>query len=123
MHAVAVTPDGRQAVSGCEDGTLKLWDLGADEEAVVAATMLSDSPLSRPEPSDRLGFTPYGAVLFQLITRSDTSLPLSMAVSVPPRTSRLSSGVAVIPLTTPPVGVCLVGPGFDRGGCSASEVS
>ena len=28
VYAVVVTPDGRHAVSGSEDSTLKVWDLG-----------------------------------------------------------------------------------------------
>ncbi|MBI3682201.1 MAG: TIR domain-containing protein [Acidobacteria bacterium] len=29
VYAVAVTPDGRTAVSGCHDGTVKVWDLAS----------------------------------------------------------------------------------------------
>jgi WD40 repeat protein len=35
-HAVAVTPDGRRAVSGASDCTLKVWDL---EQGALLATL------------------------------------------------------------------------------------
>jgi WD40 repeat protein len=31
VRAVAVTPDGRQALSGSPDGTLRLWDLASGQ--------------------------------------------------------------------------------------------
>jgi WD40 repeat protein len=35
VEAVAITPDGKQAVSGSSDKTLKLWDLATGEEVVT----------------------------------------------------------------------------------------
>jgi WD40 repeat protein len=32
VYAVAVSPDGKHAVSGSEDDTLKVWDLSTGEE-------------------------------------------------------------------------------------------
>ena len=42
IWSVALSPDGMKIVSGSEDGTIKVWDLGAPE----------------PEPSNRPSFTP-----------------------------------------------------------------
>lgn len=91
--AVAATPDGRRAVSGSEDRTLKVWELEPPEpappppgdETLGSATVLSDRPLGRDDFAgpDHLGYGPYAAALFQLITQEDTGLPLSMAVSAP----------------------------------------
>jgi len=39
---VAITPDGRQAVSGAWDETLKVWDLAS---GAVVATFTADAPL------------------------------------------------------------------------------
>jgi len=42
VRAVAVTPDGRRAVSASDDQTLKVWDL---ESGAVIATFSGDGPL------------------------------------------------------------------------------
>jgi WD40 repeat protein len=42
VNAVAVTPDGRKAVSGSFDNTLKVWDL---EKGEVIATFTGESPI------------------------------------------------------------------------------
>ena len=43
VNAVAVTPDGKQAVSASLDQTLKVWDL---ERGTVVATFTCDGPAS-----------------------------------------------------------------------------
>lgn len=43
MHAVAVTADGRRAVSGGHDGTVRAWDL---EEGVELAFFAADSSIT-----------------------------------------------------------------------------
>ena len=42
VNAVAVTPDGRRAVSGAADNTLKVWDL---ESGAVIATFSGNGPI------------------------------------------------------------------------------
>ncbi|CAD6492343.1 MAG: WD domain, G-beta repeat [Candidatus Argoarchaeum ethanivorans] len=42
VNAVAVTPDGRYAISGSWDRTLKVWDIGSGE---VIASFNEDGPL------------------------------------------------------------------------------
>jgi WD40 repeat protein len=42
VRAVALTPDGRAAVSGSDDGTLRLWDLQTSTEIALFTT---DSPI------------------------------------------------------------------------------
>ena len=37
VSAVAITPDGRRAVSGSEDRTLRLWDLESGKEIATSA--------------------------------------------------------------------------------------
>jgi WD40 repeat protein len=52
VTAVAVTPDGRRAVSGSDDGMLKLWDL---EQGTVLATFTADQDITAVAAiSDRL---------------------------------------------------------------------
>ena len=52
VNAVAVTPDGRQAVSASQDQTLKVWDLVGGE---IRATLVADHPVSSVAAvSDRL---------------------------------------------------------------------
>ena len=85
LGGVAVTPDGRRAVSTSQDHTLKVWELMPAEQTQVSTAVLSDRPLDCADIAgpDRLGYAPYAAALFQLISHTDTSLPLSMAVSAP----------------------------------------
>ena len=51
MQAVAVSADGRRAVSGGDDGTVRVWDL---EEGVELAFFASDSKITE------LAVTPAG---------------------------------------------------------------
>ena len=51
MRAVAVIADGRRAVSGGEDGTVRVWDL---EEGVEFAFFAADSKITE------LAVTPAG---------------------------------------------------------------
>jgi WD40 repeat protein len=43
VYGVAVTADGKRAVSASEDGTLKVWDLGTGQPV---ATFRCDAPAS-----------------------------------------------------------------------------
>ena len=43
VRAVAVTPDGRHAVSASDDRTVKLWDLASSE---ILATLVGDHIIS-----------------------------------------------------------------------------
>ncbi len=40
MNAVAITPDGKYAVSGSNDKTLKVWDL---EQGVIVSNFIGDN--------------------------------------------------------------------------------
>ena len=89
LVSVAVTPDGRRIVSGGTDGIIKVWDVpwlgdGAGRQR-VSASIPSDQPLDREGIAgpDRLGYKPYAAALFQLLSNPRTELPLSLAVSAP----------------------------------------
>jgi WD40 repeat protein len=60
VNAVAVTGDGKRAVSGSSDGTLKVWDLQSGQEvatfaadAGITACAIRDS--SRFVAGDKLG--------------------------------------------------------------------
>jgi WD40 repeat protein len=47
VNAVAVTPDGRRAVSACEDGTLKVWDLESGRQLQTSKATVTGSGLLR----------------------------------------------------------------------------
>ncbi|HIE47419.1 TPA: hypothetical protein EYP84_00830, partial [Candidatus Bipolaricaulota bacterium] len=48
VNAVAVTPDGRFAVSGSDDKTLCLWDLRPYYEQLLEVSLPEEYLLSRP---------------------------------------------------------------------------
>jgi WD40 repeat protein len=88
VQAVTVTPDGKRAISGSYDQTLRVWDLTnlMPIKTVISASVLADHPLygkediERPDP---LGYAAYAGAIFQLITKDDTKLPISIAISAP----------------------------------------
>jgi WD40 repeat protein len=89
VQSVAVTPDGRHIVSGGEDGMIRVWSTpwlsaGVGRQG-VSASIPSDQPLDRDRIAgpDQLGYKPYAAALFQLLSNPKTELPLSLAVSAP----------------------------------------
>ena len=43
VNAIALTPDGKTVISGSSDHTIKIWDLGTDEEI---ATFTGESPIT-----------------------------------------------------------------------------
>ena len=87
--SLAVTSDGRSVVTAGNFGDIQVWKApwlaNSQGRQRVSASVPTDQPLDRDGIAgpDQLGYKPYAAALFQLLSNSQTGLPLSLAVSAP----------------------------------------
>ena len=65
MNAVAFTPDGRRLVSGSEDATLRVWDLGVPPEPSVQEKHAQAADRATPAPRGSRASSATGKTLVE----------------------------------------------------------
>ena len=120
MYAVAVTPDGRQAVSGSEDNTLKVWDLAtgavSTDPVGVVPKVSRDTPISKAS-DDTLGYARYASALARFLTHPDTKkIVFTTRLAPNARVKRIRRAAEVVVLPRRTVSPALVLDDLERRG-------